>query len=107
MGTGVLLSPISGHSHPESPARLRAVIDTLRRPEFAALEWREAPHAEPAQLSRVHGINHIRTVMDAILKSGRVELDLTQTIASPRSGEAALRAAGSVCAAHVRALMSA
>ncbi len=89
----------TGHSHPESPARLRAVLDVLDQPEFAALEWRAAPRAEPAQLSRVHTIAHIRDVMAAIPETGRVELDLTRTMASPGSGEAALRAAGSVCAA--------
>ncbi len=89
----------TGYSHPESADRLRAVLETLRRPEFAALQWREAPSAEPAQLSRVHSIGHIRKIMDAIPETGRVELDLSNTVVSPGSGEAALRAAGAVVAA--------
>ncbi len=89
----------TGYGHPESPDRLRAVLETLRRAEFAALEWREAPRAEPAQLSRVHDIGHIRKIRDAIPETGRVELDLANTVVSPGSGEAALRAAGAVVAA--------
>lgn len=89
----------TGFSHPESPDRLRAVLETLGRPEFAALQWRDAPRAEPAQLSRVHGIDHIRKIMDAIPETGRVDLDLSNTVVSPGSGEAALRAAGAVVAA--------
>ena len=89
----------TGFSHPESADRLRAVLETLKRPEFAALKWRDAPRAEPAQLSRVHTIGYIGKIMDAIPESGRVDLDLSNTVASPGSGEAALRAAGSVVAA--------
>ncbi len=87
----------TGFSHPESPDRLRAVLETLGRPEFAALQWRDAPRAEPAQLSRVHGIGHIQNIMDARPETGRVDLDLSNTVVSPGSGEAALRAAGAPC----------
>ena len=89
----------TGYSHPESPARLSAVLETLRRPEFSALQWREAPRAETAQLARVHGLGHIRNIIDAIPETGRVDLDLSNTVVSPGSGEAALRAAGAVVAA--------
>ena len=34
-----------GPHHPESPARLRAVLEALSGPQFAALERREAPEA--------------------------------------------------------------
>ena len=43
-----------GSMHPESPARLAAVLDALSAPEFAALDRREAPPATRAQLTRVH-----------------------------------------------------
>ena len=35
-----------GSYHPESPARLRAVLEGLEAPAFAALDLRKAPRAE-------------------------------------------------------------
>ena len=75
-----------GRHHPESAARLRAVFDTLADPEFARLERREAPEATLEDLLR------------AVPKSGHVGID-ADTILSPASGAAALRAAGAVVAA--------
>ena len=43
-----------GPYHPESPARLRAVLEALDAPEFARLERREAPEAAIEDLARVH-----------------------------------------------------
>src|SRR5262245_26791644 len=87
-----------GAHHPESPARLRAVLDTLDDPEFAGLERREAPEAALEDLLRVHPRRHIERILEAIPKSGRVAID-ADTVLSPASGAAALRAAGAVVAA--------
>ena len=87
-----------GSHHPESPDRLRAVIAALEAPAFAGLGWREAPRAERAQLERVHGKSYVDEVLSAVPESGLVNLD-PDTAVSPGSGEAALRAAGAVCAA--------
>jgi acetoin utilization deacetylase AcuC-like enzyme len=87
-----------GPGHPENPKRLRAVLDALRRPEFADLGWREARRASDAELEHVHDRDYIAQVMQAVPQVGRVHLDL-DTVLSPDSGEAALRAAGAVCAA--------
>ncbi len=87
-----------GRTHPESPARLEAVLGALEAPEFARLERREAPPAQPAQLARVHSRAYIEAVFDAVPASGYVGMD-PDTILSPGSGEAARRAAGAVCAA--------
>jgi len=84
--------------HPESPARLRVILEALRQPEFAALEWREAPRATNAQLELVHPASYVAAVLDAVPAAGHVALD-PDTGLSPGSGEAALRAAGAVCAA--------
>ena len=70
----------------------------LDAPEFAGVERREAPIAERAQIERVHDADHVETVLAAIPATGRVHLD-PDTAVSPASGEAALRAAGAVCAA--------
>ncbi len=87
-----------GPGHPENPKRLRAVLDALCRPEFADLGWREARRATDAELEHVHDRDYIAQVMQAVPLVGRAHLDL-DTALSPDSGEAALRAAGAVCAA--------
>ena len=87
-----------GPDHPEAPARLKAILSALEGEAFAALERREAPLAERAQIERVHDPAYVQAVLDAIPRSGRVGLD-PDTIVSPGSGEAALRAAGAICGA--------
>ncbi len=87
-----------GAMHPESPARLVAVLDALAAPEFAALERREAPPATREQLTRVHPETYVEAVFEAIPETGHASLDADTTL-SPGSGEAAARAAGALCAA--------
>jgi acetoin utilization deacetylase AcuC-like enzyme len=87
-----------GSYHPESPDRLRAVLAALDGEEFAAVERREAPRVDRADLARVHPHAYVEAVLEAVPASGHVGLD-ADTIVSPGSGEAALRAAGAVCAA--------
>ena len=88
----------TGQSHPESPARLRAVLQALDAPAFANLDRREAPRATIDQIARVHPRDYVTQLLSDIPESGLLQLD-ADTIASPGSGEAALRAAGAVCAA--------
>lgn len=87
-----------GRHHPESAARLRAVLDALGAPEFDGLERCEAPEASVDDLVRVHSRHHVELILGAIPRSGHVGLD-ADTILSPGSGKAALRAAGAVIAA--------
>jgi acetoin utilization deacetylase AcuC-like enzyme len=87
-----------GSYHPESPDRLRAVLAALGREEFAGLERREAPRAELDEVARVHPRAFIEEVLAAVPQRGHAALD-ADTVLSPRSGEAALRAVGAVCAA--------
>src|SRR6266436_4466257 len=87
-----------GRHHPESPARLRAVLAALDDPEFARLERREAPEAALDDLLRVHPRRHVERILGAIPKSGHVAID-ADTVLSPASGMAARRAAGAVVAA--------
>ncbi len=88
----------TGGGHPERPARLEAVLDALSDPSFAALERRTAPRAELAQIARVHPMAHVEAVLAAVPAHGHAHLD-ADTVVSPGSAEAALRAAGAVCAA--------
>lgn len=87
-----------GPQHPERPARLAAILNALDGPDFAALDRREAPLADDAQLTLVHPALHVQRVLGAVPPQGRTRID-ADTALSPGSGEAALRAAGAVCAA--------
>jgi len=88
----------TGAAHPESPERLRAVLEALGGAQFAALERRRAPVAEQGQLSRVHERDYIARILGRRDDDTRRQLDF-DTVLSPGSGAAALRAAGAVCAA--------
>ena len=87
-----------GSYHPESPDRLRAVLAGLGQHDFARLQRREAPRAALDEVMRVHPRPFIEAVLAAVPQRGHAALD-ADTVLSPRSGEAALRAVGAVCAA--------
>jgi acetoin utilization deacetylase AcuC-like enzyme len=87
-----------GIHHPESAARLRAVLDALGEPEFDGLERCEAMEASLDDLVRVHSRRHVELILAAVPKFGHVGID-ADTILSPASGKAALCAAGAVTAA--------
>ncbi|HVX04706.1 MAG TPA: histone deacetylase family protein [Rhodanobacteraceae bacterium] len=87
-----------GIGHPESPARLRAVLQALDSPQFAAIERVEAPLATREQLERAHGTEYLDRIFASAPSQGAARLD-PDTVMSPGSLEAALRAAGAACAA--------
>jgi len=87
-----------GLGHAESPARLRAVLDALDHDRFAALDRIEAPRATREQLARVHDAGYIDRILDSAPAEGTLRLD-EDTLMSPASAEAALRAAGAAIAA--------
>ena len=89
----------TGFQHPESRERLRAVIEALAKPEFSDLVRRTAPRVHRGQLMRVHDGEYISGVLAAIPVTDRIDYEPTGTVLSPGSGEAALRAAGALCAA--------
>jgi acetoin utilization deacetylase AcuC-like enzyme len=88
----------TGEGHPECPDRLRAVLARLEGEDFLYLDRREAPRATPEQIARVHPGTYLDHVMRAIPPRGLNYID-GDTVVSTGSGEAALRAAGAVCAA--------
>ena len=87
-----------GAGHPESPQRLEAVLQALCAPEFAALEWRDAPRATEEQIARVHDARYVRALLAAVPSDGLVQVD-PDTAIGPDSGEAMLRAAGALVTA--------
>lgn len=88
----------AGPGHPESPARLHAVLEALDDPRFADFTRVDAPRATRAQLARAHDVALIDHIFGAAPANGIVQLD-ADTAMCPNSLEAALRAAGAVCAA--------
>lgn len=94
----VCLEHDTGALHPERPDRLRAVNEALSGKAFDGLVRVSAPPASPAQIERVHGAGHVATVLASVPASGLYNID-PDTALSAQSGEAALRAAGGVCAA--------
>src|ERR1700760_3785516 len=87
-----------GPGHPESPDRLRAVLEALDHDRFATIDRIDAPRATREQLARVHETSLIDLVVDNAPTDGYVRLD-PDTAMCPDSLEAAERAAGAVCAA--------
>ena len=84
----------TGPWHPECPDRLRAVLRALEGEAFSDLLREQAPLATEEQLARVHAERHIRTILDLAPGPGEsIPLD-PDTVFSPGSREAALRAAG-------------
>ena len=88
----------TGSGHPEGPDRLRAVLHALGDDGFGSLERRDAPKATETELTRAHSEAYVATVFRKVPEAGLVHLD-GDTLISPGSGDAALRAAGAVCAA--------
>jgi acetoin utilization deacetylase AcuC-like enzyme len=87
-----------GPGHPESPARLHAILAALDRDRFATLDRIEAPRASIDALERVHDPAYVARILASAPVDGVVRLD-EDTLMSPASAEAALRAAGAAAAA--------
>jgi len=86
----------TGPAHAERSERLVAVVQALRE-AFPAATWHEAPRASRGQLQRVH----VDALLAQVLETHpdvRIQLD-ADTVLSPASAEAALRAAGAAIAA--------
>ena len=79
--------------HPERPDRLRAVWEALGAPEFSALVRAEAPAAAVESIELCHPMDYIEAIRAATPETGLVRID-ADTLLSPGSFEAALRATG-------------
>jgi acetoin utilization deacetylase AcuC-like enzyme len=83
----------TGYGHPERADRLRAINDALAAPQFKSLKREEAPRAELAAIERLHPSAYVEMVRATIPTRDHKWLD-PDTVVSPGSWEAALRAAG-------------
>jgi len=92
----------TGPGHPEAPARIRTLLAVLEREQrkgaLFGLERREPPRATREQLERVHTARYVEAILNAVPEEGHLRVD-PDTVMSPGSGEAILRAAGAACAA--------
>lgn len=87
----------TGPAHAERPERLSAVSGALRDAFGDALRWHQAPRAERGALLRAHAPSLLEAVLET-RPTRRTLLD-PDTVLSPGSAEAALRAAGAGIAA--------
>src|SRR5690554_1521935 len=88
-----------GAQHPENPRRLEVVLDALRTSSLAgALSLREAPLGSDEQVLLAHTPAHLRLLRKTAPAQGRAPLD-GDTVMSPGSLDAALRAVGAACLA--------
>ena len=92
-----------GEGHPECPQRLDAIADRLLASGLdVALEHREAPLADLAPLTRAHSTAHVmnlKDLLEQVQASGARRAIDADTVASPATWRAALRAAGAAIAA--------
>lgn len=92
-----------GSGHPESPLRLDAIADQLRANDLdAVLSMEEAPDVTRRQLERAHDADYVREmlrIMAETRQSGKPVAVDPDTVCSPATGQAALRAAGAAVAA--------
>jgi acetoin utilization deacetylase AcuC-like enzyme len=79
-------------AHPENAERIRAIEAALSEPDWHGLEVVEAPAAALEQIERIHPRSHIEEI-EALSARGGGMID-ADTVASPRSYDAALRSAG-------------
>jgi acetoin utilization deacetylase AcuC-like enzyme len=87
-----MLDHAPGVGHPESPARLKAVLEALADAGLAG-DQRAASLAEVADLERVHPSDHVARLLAASPQHGINPLD-ADTVLSPGSVPAARLAAG-------------
>ena len=83
----------TGNAHPESPARLKAVLSGLEDKEFWGLDRRDAELIDKKIIKLVHDSVFVESIFDRVPEKGRVYLD-PDTSLSNGSGEASRRAAG-------------
>ncbi|MEH6545420.1 MAG: histone deacetylase family protein [Sneathiella sp.] len=88
----------TGDGHPERADRLRSVLHRLDLEDFPDLDRQDAPLATREMLALAHTTDYLDHIDKMAPAAGIIALD-PDTKMSPGSKNAALRAAGAVCAA--------
>lgn len=88
----------TGPGHPERAARIETLYALFAGMDPVTFPRAAAPQATEDQLGLAHPLHYIQAVKAAMPREGYGALD-GDTILSPGTGDAALRAAGAVCAA--------
>lgn len=88
----------TGYGHPERIARIETIQREVEAARIDGLVQLEAPVCPRDSLILAHPADYVDAIIDAVPTDGLVAVD-GDTILSPRSGDAALRAAGAVVAA--------
>jgi acetoin utilization deacetylase AcuC-like enzyme len=84
----------TGEWHPERPERMRAVEKALAAEKFQNLQRAEAPVATAGQIERAHSARYFEFLQKNRPEHDFIALDGGDTIMSPGTWEAVLRAAG-------------
>lgn len=87
------LTPIG---HPERPDRMRAIDRAMEAERFMGLEREQAPLGDIENALLAHPAHHVDKIRSAHPEAGLVQVD-ADTVMSPGSWEAALRAIGGAC----------
>lgn len=88
----------TGFSHPENIARITALNETIKSSLLSHIPLVTAPAATEDQILLAHSYGYLSHVRSLIPEKGHSQID-NDTIVSPGSYDAALRAAGAVCQA--------
>ena len=94
----IFLEHITPTGHPEWPDRLRAIERILDDEAFAALDRQEAPMGDESTVLYCHPKDFVERVRKAIPSDGIAVID-SDTVASPKTWQAALTAIGAANAA--------
>jgi acetoin utilization deacetylase AcuC-like enzyme len=84
--------------HPERPDRIRAVETALADPRFDGLLREEAPLGTVEQVLRAHPQSYVERILASVPDDGLTRLD-ADTVLSPGSRDAVMRAVGASCRA--------
>lgn len=88
----------TGAGHPESIARLQAILSIFDESPYNELTLIEAPEAETKWVRYAHDQNYIMNLQDSIPDRGLINID-NDTVVCPQSYIAAITAVGGACQA--------
>jgi acetoin utilization deacetylase AcuC-like enzyme len=92
------LQHVTPAGHPERVDRMKAILQVLKSPYFKGIPILEAPKGREQDILRAHTDEHLQRILSLAIEDDFEYLD-TDTVMSPGSLEAALRAVGAATSA--------